>query len=146
MAKNKLVGTPNPLPPSRAQVHSSSAETHMSSQCLLYIPAAQTCGHHTRCTRRSCRRPSHPLSPTPPLHAQVTCKPTHPCPPSPPSPLRPPPHPTPSCALRTNSCCRQPSNHLSVPSTDAPQSTHHPIRWLPPADGTPQGWKSRQFC
>uniref|UniRef100_A0A3B4ZCF9 RNA-binding protein with multiple splicing-like n=1 Tax=Stegastes partitus TaxID=144197 RepID=A0A3B4ZCF9_9TELE len=21
-----------------------------------------------------------------------------------------------------------------------------PIRWLPPADGTPQGWKSRQFC
>uniref|UniRef100_A0A1A7XAL7 Uncharacterized protein n=1 Tax=Iconisemion striatum TaxID=60296 RepID=A0A1A7XAL7_9TELE len=38
----------------------------MSSQCLLYIPAAQMCGRHTRCTRQSCRRPFHPLSPTPP--------------------------------------------------------------------------------
>ncbi|CAB1418855.1 unnamed protein product [Pleuronectes platessa] len=66
MAKNKLVGTPTPSLPSRARGHSSSAETHMSSQCLLYIPAARTCGRHTHCTRRSCRRPSHPLSPTPP--------------------------------------------------------------------------------
>uniref|UniRef100_A0A1A8V8Y7 Uncharacterized protein n=4 Tax=Nothobranchius TaxID=28779 RepID=A0A1A8V8Y7_NOTFU len=38
----------------------------MSSQCLLYIPAAQMCGRHTRCTRQSCRQPFHPLSPTPP--------------------------------------------------------------------------------
>uniref|UniRef100_A0AAQ4NUE9 RRM domain-containing protein n=1 Tax=Gasterosteus aculeatus aculeatus TaxID=481459 RepID=A0AAQ4NUE9_GASAC len=32
------------------------------------------------------------------------------------------------------------------PAFTYPSSLHAQIRWLPPADGTPQGWKSRQFC
>uniref|UniRef100_A0A3Q3IIT6 RRM domain-containing protein n=1 Tax=Monopterus albus TaxID=43700 RepID=A0A3Q3IIT6_MONAL len=32
------------------------------------------------------------------------------------------------------------------PTFTYPASLHAQIRWLPPADGTPQGWKSRQFC
>uniref|UniRef100_A0A4W5KJI5 RNA binding protein, mRNA processing factor n=1 Tax=Hucho hucho TaxID=62062 RepID=A0A4W5KJI5_9TELE len=32
------------------------------------------------------------------------------------------------------------------PAFTYPSSLHTQIRWLPPADGTPQGWKSRQFC
>lgn len=63
-----------PRLPGRSPVHRPSLLTplllfffpQMSSQCLLSIPAAQTCGPRTRCTRRSCRRPFHPLSPTPP--------------------------------------------------------------------------------
>ncbi|XP_037117549.1 RNA-binding protein with multiple splicing-like isoform X1 [Syngnathus acus] len=33
-----------------------------------------------------------------------------------------------------------------APAFTYPSSLHAQIRWLPPADGTPQGWKSRQFC
>ncbi|XP_062371786.1 RNA-binding protein with multiple splicing-like isoform X1 [Sardina pilchardus] len=32
------------------------------------------------------------------------------------------------------------------PAFTYPSSLHAQIRWLPPADGSPQGWKSRQFC
>lgn len=30
--------------------------------------------------------------------------------------------------------------------TTYPSSLHAQVRWLPPADASPQGWKSRQFC
>uniref|UniRef100_A0A8C9WQT2 RNA-binding protein with multiple splicing-like n=1 Tax=Scleropages formosus TaxID=113540 RepID=A0A8C9WQT2_SCLFO len=32
------------------------------------------------------------------------------------------------------------------PAFTYPSALHAQIRWIPPADGTPQGWKSRQFC
>ncbi|XP_061815199.1 RNA-binding protein with multiple splicing-like isoform X2 [Nerophis lumbriciformis] len=74
MAKNKLVGTPNPLPSQQSPGPQFISRDpffffffpQMSSQCPLSIPAAQTCGRHTRCTRRICRRRSHLLSRTPP--------------------------------------------------------------------------------
>uniref|UniRef100_A0A3Q2ZX43 RNA binding protein, mRNA processing factor n=1 Tax=Kryptolebias marmoratus TaxID=37003 RepID=A0A3Q2ZX43_KRYMA len=86
MAKNKLVGTPNP-PPSQQS------------------PGPQFI------SRDPCKCADH--SPAP-------------CPRGPPGP----------------------DSSLS-PSPTPPGSVTQPaavIRWLPPADGTPQGWKSRQFC
>ncbi|XP_023685369.2 RNA-binding protein with multiple splicing isoform X1 [Paramormyrops kingsleyae] len=32
------------------------------------------------------------------------------------------------------------------PAFTYPSSLHAQIRWIPPADAAPQGWKSRQFC
>ena len=54
----------SPHPPSSSTP--SSLCPQMSSPCRVCTPAVRTCGPRTRSTRRSCRRPSNPLSPTPP--------------------------------------------------------------------------------
>ncbi|XP_066576506.1 RNA-binding protein with multiple splicing isoform X4 [Amia ocellicauda] len=35
---------------------------------------------------------------------------------------------------------------LPPPAFTFPSSLHAQIRWIPPVDAAPQGWKSRQYC
>ncbi|KAJ8262308.1 hypothetical protein GJAV_G00165000 [Gymnothorax javanicus] len=92
MAKNKLVGTPNPPPPQQ-----SPGPPFISRDPYeLTVPALY---------------PSSPdvWAPFPLYPAEL------------------PPALTPT---------------FTYPSS----ALHAQIRWIPPADGTPQGWKARQFC